>query len=587
MTQTARRLLSSAVPVLALGLGLGAMASAQSASPFATKKKRQAWETPAPAAAPAPSTSQTAPAGPPPGTSAPTPSPTYAPTPAPRYSTPASVGGATDWSALRPTTSPPAYPEAAPATNTLPQGYTTRPSATRPAYTEAYPATGTAAPLPPGYTGDPGAYYGTEVQRLPRGAQAQPYPPSQAGPQDYTQPRPPARRGLVDRLGLRNLSTLLTGGLRGGVAARDRSDAGWEEAFVGDADLEAEVSAITDGGLEYGLNLQARAQYDPQRRGFTRRLPDCPPTVAGCASLSVNGVPVGLRGHTSQFYTTGPDVADDVQLALESAHLFLRSAYGDVTVGRDDGAAYLFSLGAPTTLNVGASNSGVDYTGLDAVKTVNDASGFAEKVTYTSPRLLGDRIGVGVQLGVSYAPDPYACGVDYCVERAGVTDVLTPDLEDVLEAGLALDRTFRNGLSVEGTVTYARASEISGLAGLDDLSSVGAGVEVSLSDWTAGGSWLSSNQGVAGGDYTAWDAGLTWEPGPWGFTLGYGRATDDLVSLSSDQITAGVSYTFRERFTLGAGVQHADRETLRDVAGTAQLGDESATALFIEGGFTF
>jgi hypothetical protein len=397
----------------------------------------------------------------------------------------------------------------------------------------------------------------------------------------------PQKRGWVDRLGLRNLSTLLRGGLRGGAAARDTSGNGWEEAFVGDADIEGEVSAITQGGLEYGINLQARAQYDEGRRGFARRLPDCPPTLAGCASVIVNGAPVALRGHTSQAYTFGDDVADDVQVAIESAHLFLRSAYGDITVGRDDGAAYLFSLGAPTLLNVGASNSPVDYTGLDAVKTVNDASGFAEKVTYTSPRLLGDQIGVGVQFGASYALDPNVCGVDYCVNRSDVANVLTPDLEDVMEVGVALDRTFANGIRAELTGTYARASEQSGIAGFDDLSSYGAGIEVSLRDWTLGGSWLQSNQGLMDGDYTAYDIGLTWQPSKLGFTLGYGHAEDDLVSLTSDQFTAGVTYDWTDRIRFGAGVQHANRETLRDIGAMATLADDKATAIFIEGGITF
>ena len=124
-----------------------------------------------------------------------------------------------------------------------------------------------------------------------------------------------------------------------------------------------------------------RAQYDPFRRGFGGRVPLCPPDIAGCSASGTNS----LRGHTSQFYQFGLDDARETQIQLESAHLFLRSAYGDVTIGRDDGAAYLFSLGAPTLLAVNASNSPVDYTGLDSVKTVNDASGFSEKITYTSP----------------------------------------------------------------------------------------------------------------------------------------------------------------------------------------------------------
>jgi len=227
----------------------------------------------------------------------------------------------------------------------------------------------------------------------------------------------------------------------------------------------------------------------------------------------------------------------------------LRSAYGDVTLGRDDGAAYLFSLGAPSLLAVNGSNSPVDYTGLDSVKTVNDASGFSEKITYTSPRLLGDQIGVGVQLGVSYALNARACGVDYCVRENGedVSGALSPDLDDVIEVGLSLDRTFNNGLKVEATGTYARASEQSGLAVFDDLSALG-------------GSYLQSNNGLADGDYTAWDAGITWKPSQLGFSASYGQAIDDNVSLKSNQAVLGMTYEF-DKFTLGTGIQYIERKT--------------------------
>jgi len=326
----------------------------------------------------------------------------------------------------------------------VPQGYT-------PSYQSSTPPTG----LPP--TGAP-------------------YP---GGP--YTPP-PQQPRSWMERLGLNNLATAIKGKLNLGGAGTYREQPpnqvgpqdGWSEDFIADAEIEGEVSAITDNGLEYGVVLGVRAQYDPFRRGFGGRLPDCPPTALGCSGQA-GGLTTGLRGHTSGFYSVGEDISEDAQVAVESAHLFLRSAYGDVTIGRDDGAAYLFSLGAPTLLAVGASNSPVDYTGYDSVRTVNDASGFAEKITYTSPRLLGDQIGVGVQLGVSY------------------------------------------------------------------LESFGAGLEFEYGDWTLGGSLLQSNNGLLDGDYTAYDAGLTWKPSALGFTLGYGYAKDDNVGLTANQGTFGAS----------------------------------------------
>ena len=400
----------------------------------------------------------------------------------------------------------------------------------------------------------------------------------------FEQPRPP---GFFNRVGFGGLTTLIRGVIRAGVGARENNDT--EETFIGDADVELELSSVTLSGVEWGFHGQVRAQYDDGRKGFVRRLPDCPPTLAGCASIVVPGspTPASIRGHTTQFYTSGPDVADREQFALESAHLFMRTAYGDVTVGRDDGSAFLFSLGAPTLLNVGASNSPVDYTGLDSVKTVNDASGFAEKITYTSPRLLGDQVGIGIQIGASYAPDAKGCGVDYCVDLNDIPNVVAPDIEDIFEAGIALDRTFAPGVSVEATATYATGKEQSGFAGLDDLEAFNAGLEVRMQDFTLGGSWLHSNQGVMNGDYEAYDVGLTWKPSRLGFTLGYGRGEDDLVGLKSDQFAGGVTWDLNEQARVGFGGQFVDRETLRDIGGVAQLDNDKVTALFVEGSFRF
>lgn len=456
-----------------------------------------------------------------------------------------------------------------------------RPQAWETQSAPAYQAPSSQPPAP-GYV--PNGYVpGYQSSVPPTGA---PYP---GGPYSGAPQQP---LSWSQRLGLDNIATLIRGKLNIGGAATYREqppnqlgpDDGWSDDQIVDAELEFEASAITQGGLEYGVALGVRGQYDPYRRGFGGRLPDCPPTAAGCSGQAA-GLATGLRGHTSGFYSTGEDIATDAQIAVESAHLFLRSAYGDVTIGRDDGAAYLFSLGAPTLLAVGASNSPVDYTGYDSVKTVNDASGFAEKITYTSPRLLGDQIGVGVQLGLSYALDADVCGVDYCNGR-NIAGLVQPEIEDVLEAGIALDRTFDNGLRAELTGTYARGSETSGAAGLDDLQSFGAGLEFEYGDWTLGGSYLNSNNGLLDGDYTAYDAGLTWKPGALGFTLGYGHAKDDNVGLTSDQGTFGVTYDF-EKFTLGTGVQYVDRDVQGLVGGVPTTLDQRATSVFVQGGFKF
>jgi len=81
--------------------------------------------------------------------------------------------------------------------------------------------------------------------------------------------------------------------------------------------------------------IETRAQYDRYRKGFGGRVGDCPPGVTGCAFTLVDGTPTALRGHTSQFYTAGIGEIEDLEIAVEGAYVFLRSAYGDVTLGRE------------------------------------------------------------------------------------------------------------------------------------------------------------------------------------------------------------------------------------------------------------
>ena len=606
------------VPVIMAGLGVMTVASAQtSGSPFANKKRVQAWETQAPAA-PSPS---------------PIPVPYQAPQSTPTYSPNTSAGPTGSYSGALQNLPAAKRQVPAPAPSSAPVGanYNFSPPATPPAGFDAgYSGTSdnlagarpSYAPSASSQPANTGAYYPGRIQSSPAqsgfygnsqpysgqyqqptqynqsGGYSQPYGQAQSygGPNGQNpQPYPANRRqrsgSWLDKLGLGSIRTTLKGYFRGGAAATrvnlGEAPAEWRDDYIADINVEAEASAITQGGLEYGINLEARSQFDRYRRGFGGLVGDCPASVPGCASTGGDN-PVPVRGHTSRFFTDGLSDDKDFDIALEGAYIFLRSSYGDVTVGWDDGSAYLFSLGAPSLLAVNASNSPVDYTGLDSVKTVNDASGFAEKITYTSPRLLGDKIGVGVQLGASYAPNARACGVDYCVRRNGADDtgVLAPNLSDVIEFGAAIDRKFDNGLNVEATFTYATATEDSALEVFDDLESWNTGLEVSLNDWTVGGSYLQSNNGLADGDYNAWDAGITWKPSRLGFTASYGNAEDESINLESDQGVFGISYEF-DRFTLGAGVQYIERTVPRATDLTIGEDEEKATALFIEGGFTF
>ncbi len=417
-----------------------------------------------------------------------------------------------------------------------------------------------------------------------------PYPPQGQNAPDL---RGPAKPSWSHRLGWDNINFDISGRIGGGMAAVDGVSDDYEFNYIGDFDTRAELSAMTPGGLEYGAGVQVRAQHDNGRNGFGGLVGDCPVDVDGCNSVEVDGVLRPVKGFTGQFYTAGnPDIEDN-KLALEGAYLFLRSSYGDVIFGKDDGAAYLFSLGAPSLMLVSASNSSVDYTGLDSVRTQNDASGNSAKIAYTTPRLLGDQIGFGVQMGVSYAFDTDDCGVDFCVEENtdDPLDAFGPQIEDVIELGFALDRKFANGFEAELTGTYAQGSEETGNAAFEDLKSYGIGMELKYADIVFGTSYLHSNNAFAGdGNYKAYDVGLTWQPSQWGFSASYGYAKDKVAEMKANQAMMGVSYDFDTHygdFRLGSGLQYVKRKAPVVTADIVNEQSNDSLALFIEASMKF
>ena len=482
-----------------------------------------------------------------------------------------------------------------------------------------WPATGLASLSgagPHAWAGDMPDYnqggYGALAQvtggsSLPPGVNLPPgVTPPPGGPVPTETPAP--RRSWAQKLGLGNISTRVFGHVKGGAGARDEStlegDGDWEATGLLDGYAGGEVSAVTPGGIEYGLMAGLRGAYDPDGVLFGGLVGDCAAGnvsgnvvggAPGCAGQIVaGGETFALRGHTSQLFTGAATPSDaippdnEARLVLEAAHLFVRSPYGDLTVGRDVGAGELFSLGAPTLLRLGLNNGRADYTSLDVVTTANDPTGYSEKITYTSPRLGGDRFGIGAQLGASYTPDVDACGVYTCFRRNGddlAGGSVGATLEDAWEVALSLEKRL-GALAGEVTATYAQASVEQSLAAFDDLQSWNVGTRWEWRDFVLGGSYLSSNNALADGDYTAWDLGLTWRT-PWaGVTLGYASAEDDNVELGSDQYLLGLSRevpTPAGGVDLGLGLQYIERE----VPGLAGPVQEDGVAVFVETGWEF
>ncbi len=356
-----------------------------------------------------------------------------------------------------------------------------------------------------------------------------------------------------------------------------------------DARVKVKSSKVLESGLEIGGVLEARVDGDAPPKAYT----------AGRYSGFLAGGPRGV----------GPLEGDAF---LQGAYAYARGGFGMVSLGRDDGIASQLAITSPTIFRaIGVNDWRTDVTGLNDVQTVNDFSGYATKLTYMPPaNFLGGVLG-GLQFGVSYAPEVSDCEDNVCTSlslaNAGIDlDEISPFVgsawEDVVETALYYEKAIGLGedrmtlglgasyLSAQGTdINAALSNDL-----IENYESYALGVNVAFKGLTVGGSVKNTNAGLADNadGYLAFDTGVTYEKGNWGFMLGYGAADADQVAGSSALLSdfyretqsaqAGISYMFDHGVTLGAAAQFVDTVAPAEVGG-----EEESGALIFESNFKF
>ena len=327
------------------------------------------------------------------------------------------------------------------------------------------------------------------------------------------------------------------------VISPGRDDAGAVEGEIFLTDLRAEVRAerVLENGAEIGVQLGGRVQLDhAQRSGFSGQL-----NPAGF----VSDLPAP-RGAFTGLTRGGAAEDSGVRAALETAFAYIDGGYGELLVGRDVGVARRFHEGAESVFRRhGVVNPSLDTSGIASVLTRSDLSGPAAKVSYTTPRLLG------VKLGVSYAPRANVRGLDRDPRR-DVAGVDEPRLDHIVEAGVNATRRL-GGIDtrISGYGAYARADVETGPLRLDggtvEVWSVGGRAE--KGDVSFGADWLTTDNG--GGRYRAWSVSAGLEK--WGFdwSAAFGRSEDGLLETVGRAGSIGVSKRYFEAIRLGFGVQ--------------------------------
>jgi hypothetical protein len=243
---------------------------------------------------------------------------------------------------------------------------------------------------------------------------------------------------------------------------------------------------------------------------------------------------------------------------IDESYMFIKGSFGEINLGSENSAGYKMQYAAPdvTFVNVNSGSLGsfipISSEGdgandlfrgtLGSTYTENLGNNDAQRFTYYTPRF------AGFQVGVSYARDGF--------QDTNAQVNTDEGISDIFDIGANYVQSFGDfNVAVSGR--YGTAS-----APGPNPDVWNAGLNVGFAGFTVGGSYAVQNDGgTASG--RAWDAGVSYETGPWGFSFTYfnGRSRDNtgtvnidgsLSSETNEQYLVGVSYAMAKGVTLNA-----------------------------------
>lgn len=305
---------------------------------------------------------------------------------------------------------------------------------------------------------------------------------------------------------------------------------------------------VLDNGVEIGARTAVEVRREhPARPDFTGFFPPegaAGPQPPGAFSRFGRGERIDDAGTVAE---------------IDVAYIYMEGGYGELRLGADEGVAMRFFEGGPALFSeAGLVNPELDPTGQLLARTEHDLTGPSGKLSYASPRILG------LRAGISYTPETSLEDFDDdLADRLGTG--VAPELKDAVEIALNLSRRLpQSGVRLRAGLAWSRAdvnyTAAPGLYGAVETWS--AGGSAVFGDITLGGSWLSSNNGIAArsGDYSAWSLSAAKAVGRFDFVAEYAEAEDKFAALTSDSWQAGIAWRPEPGWRLAAGWRD---ETLR------------------------
>ncbi len=304
-----------------------------------------------------------------------------------------------------------------------------------------------------------------------------------------------------------------------------------------------------------------------------------------------NGLTVGIHIE-ADIDGSGSDFADD-NFHAEETYAYFSGAWGRVNFGKEDGAAYLLQVAAPSAdsnidgirqwvspVNYALAGDGALAAGFLAGVAAADAelvrfdydvalSGFDNKLTYMTP------VFNGFQAGVSYTPDVTATGLTADTAAMGVnTDDVLGDYGETWDVAARYEGQFDQvGVTFGAGWSHTELEEAVtpvALGNFDDREAWNAGVDFDWKAFGLGVVYTEDDLGFEGdSDRETWVVGLDYTTGP--FKLGASYYDQDVeldalnVALASqdletDRWTAGVVYTYGPGMTFRGSISVIDHD---------------------------
>ncbi|WP_430437614.1 porin [Oceanibaculum nanhaiense] len=285
-----------------------------------------------------------------------------------------------------------------------------------------------------------------------------------------------------------------------------------------------------------------------------------------------NGLTVGFLANleiVNTGSTNGP---------TDEVFMYFEGGFGKVQLGSKETAAYLMHYQAPY---VGIGINTPDFAPYEnngaPTSTYLVQTNDANKITYFTPQFSG------FQLGFSYVPD--TTNTDGNTQGFGVLPKGgIGEQEDWVSLAAAYTREVGGvELGLSAGYEFASLGGNDGAGTFDDFKGYSFGANVGFSGFTVGGSYAKFNNGLSGdNDSKAWDLGVIYETGPWGFGLTYFNGDNEGSNAEAKLFDIAASYTVNDGIKFAGGFILGDFDPA-----PASGADDKAVAVYFGTFLTF